>query len=78
MRLVVADDGPGIPPAETDVVTGETDVTQLTHSSGLGLWLVRWVVDSYDGSVSVSESPPGGSRVEIALEAAPPASTDAA
>jgi len=71
IRLAVADDGPGIPPAEIDVVTGESDITQLTHSSGLGLWLVRWMVDSYDGSVSFSRSAAGGSRVEVTLEAAP-------
>ncbi|WP_408956903.1 ATP-binding protein [Natrinema sp. 74] len=71
IRLAVADDGPGIPPAEIDVVTGESDITQLTHSSGLGLWLVRWMVDSYDGTVSFSRSAAGGSRVEVVLEAAP-------
>ncbi len=71
VTLAVADDGPGIPPAEIDVVTGETDITQLTHSSGLGLWLVRWMVDNYGGSVSFAESDLGGSRVEIALEPAP-------
>ncbi|OAQ52201.1 hypothetical protein HTG_11310 [Natrinema mahii] len=76
VRLAVADDGPGIPPAEIDVVTGETDITQLTHSSGLGLWLVRWMVDNYGGSVSFRESALGGSRVEIALEPAPSPADD--
>ncbi|WP_254762030.1 sensor histidine kinase [Natrinema marinum] len=71
IRLAVADDGPGIPPAEIDVVTGESDITQLTHSSGLGLWLVRWMVDSYGGTISFSKSAAGGSRVEVTLEAAP-------
>ncbi|OLZ39703.1 histidine kinase [Natrinema saccharevitans] len=74
VRLAVADDGPGIPPAEIDVVTGASDITQLTHSSGLGLWLVRWMVDNYGGSVSFRESDLGGSRVEISLEPAPSAS----
>ncbi|WP_222916773.1 PAS domain S-box protein [Natrinema sp. SYSU A 869] len=77
VELAVADDGPGIPPAETAVVTGETDITQLTHSSGLGLWLVRWMVDSYGGSISFATSALGGSRIEIGLEAAPSPSTDA-
>ncbi|WP_226480597.1 PAS domain S-box protein [Natrinema amylolyticum] len=77
IELAVDDDGPGIPPAETAVVTGETDITQLTHSSGLGLWLVRWMVDSYGGSVSFATSALGGSRIEIALEAAQSPSADA-
>ncbi|QLG49291.1 ATP-binding protein [Natrinema halophilum] len=77
VRLTFADDGPGIPPAEIDVVTGESDITQLTHSSGLGLWLVRWMVDSYNGSVSFTQSTSGGSRVVVSLEAAPPEPSDA-
>ncbi|WP_254525229.1 sensor histidine kinase [Natrinema caseinilyticum] len=74
--LAFADDGPGIPPAEIDVVTGESDITQLTHSSGLGLWLVRWMVDSYGGRVSFVQSDMGGSRVEVSLEAAHPVPAD--
>jgi PAS domain S-box-containing protein len=77
VHLSVADDGPGIPPAEIDVVTGETDITQLTHSSGLGLWLVRWMIDSYGGDISFAESAIDGSRVEITLEAAPAEPSDA-
>ncbi|PCR91490.1 sensor histidine kinase [Natrinema ejinorense] len=78
VRLSVSDDGPGIPPAEIGVITGESDITQLTHSSGLGLWLVRWMVDSYGGTVSFAQSTLGGSRVEIALEAASTDATDSA
>ncbi|MFC6767789.1 sensor histidine kinase [Natrinema soli] len=77
VHLSVADDGPGIPPAEIDVVTGETDITQLTHGSGLGLWLVNWMIDSYGGSVSFARSAIGGSHVEITLEAAPADPSDA-
>ena len=50
--LLVIDDGPGIPEAERAAVTGERDITQLQHGSGLGLWLVRWAVESVGGSVS--------------------------
>ncbi|AZH25714.1 ATP-binding protein [Haloplanus aerogenes] len=45
------DDARGIPDDEWQVITGEAEITQLTHSSGLGLWLVRWVIDSYRGEV---------------------------
>ena len=57
--VAVADDGPGIPDSETAVVTGETDVTQLEHASGLGLWVVRWVADAYDGELSFDASEDG-------------------
>jgi PAS domain S-box-containing protein len=50
--LLVVDDGPGIPEAERAAITGARDITQLQHGSGLGLWLVRWAVESVGGSVS--------------------------
>jgi len=49
--LLVVDDGPGIPETERDAVTGERDITQLQHGSGLGLWLVRWAVESVGGDL---------------------------
>jgi PAS domain S-box-containing protein len=55
----VADDGSGIPDHEWAVVTGEADITQLSHGSGVGLWAVRWVVDSYDGRLDRRERPDG-------------------
>ncbi|WP_435118397.1 PAS domain-containing protein [Halolamina sp. C58] len=50
--LLVVDNGPGIPEAERAAVTGSRDITQLQHGSGLGLWLVRWAVESVGGDVS--------------------------
>jgi len=63
--LVVADDGPGIPPAERAVLTGEE--TPLEHASGLGLWYVNWIVTAGGGSFDIRESKVGGTRIEIEL-----------
>jgi PAS domain S-box-containing protein len=49
--VTVTDDGPGIPPAEWEAIFGDGHLTQLDHSSGLGLWLVKWVVESAGGRV---------------------------
>ncbi|WP_080505134.1 PAS domain-containing protein [Halorubrum aethiopicum] len=65
VSLVVADDGPGIPPAERAVLTGEE--TQLKHTSGLGLWYVHWVVTAGGGRLDITESTDGGSRIELSL-----------
>ena len=66
-----ADNGSGIPDEEWHVVTGETEITQLSHGSGLGLWLTRWVVDSSQGAVS--REPDGeGTTVVVELELAVP------
>ena len=63
--LVVADDGPGIPPAERAVLTGEE--TPLEHASGLGLWYVNWIVSAGGGGFDIGESKAGGTRIEIEL-----------
>ncbi|ELZ50653.1 PAS/PAC sensor signal transduction histidine kinase [Halorubrum coriense DSM 10284] len=74
VSLVVADDGPGIPPAERAVLTGEE--TPLDHASGLGLWYVNWIVTAGGGSLDIAESKAGGSRVELSLRAAEGSSSD--
>ena len=63
--LVVADDGPGIPPAERAVLTGEE--TPLEHASGLGLWYVNWIVTAGGGSFDIGSASTGGTRIEIEL-----------
>ncbi|MCU4743771.1 PAS domain S-box protein [Natronoglomus mannanivorans] len=70
VTLSVEDDGPGIPRHEREIITGDRDITQLSHGSGLGLWLVRWIVDSYGGEVAFHRSELGGSRVAVTLERA--------
>lgn len=64
--VTVADNGPGLPPMEKKVLTAETE-TSLNHSSGLGLWLTRWIVRSSDGIITVDESEFGGTRLSIQL-----------
>jgi PAS domain S-box-containing protein len=63
----VADDGPGIPEHEQAVVTGEAEITPLQHASGLGLWLVAWIVDVYGGTVAFGNSDLGGAEVSLVL-----------
>jgi signal transduction histidine kinase len=46
----------------------EADIDQLSHSQGLGLWFVRWVMDTYDGSIEI-DSDDGGTRVELGFPA---------
>ena len=70
VRLRVADDGPGIPAHERAVVEGATEITQLEHGSGLGLWVVRWVCESCGGRLRFAESAMGGSEVVLSLTCA--------
>ena len=50
-RLVVSDDGDGIPAHELGVID-EGQETDLEHGSGIGLWLVEWGATALGGGVS--------------------------
>jgi len=68
VRVSVADDGPGIPEQEKDVLQARSE-TALDHSSGLGLWLVKWTVSLSEGSLAFSEVEPRGSEVSLTFAA---------
>jgi len=65
--LRIADNGAGIPAAERAVITGDADITATQHGSGLGLWLVKWTVERYGGSLFFEESDAGGTLVRLRL-----------
>lgn len=70
----VADDGPGIPEAEVNVLERGYE-TPLEHGSGLGLWIVYWIVTESGGEVSFGENEPRGSVVTLRFEAETDAET---
>jgi len=63
VEIAVRDDGPEIPDIERETVTGERELTQLSHGSGVGLWLVRWIVDAYDGQLRFGDREDGNEVV---------------
>ena len=65
-RIDVADDGPGIPPVERTVFS-EARETPLEHASGLGLWLVHWIVTESGGDLDVDTREPTGTVVRMWL-----------
>jgi PAS domain S-box-containing protein len=52
LAVEVEDDGPGIPEHERRALAG-VEETALQHGSGVGLWLVYWVVRQTGGDVGV-------------------------
>ncbi|NKQ57998.1 HAMP domain-containing protein [Amycolatopsis sp. K13G38] len=69
-RVVVDDDGPGIPPEHRDRVFDRfyrvaDDRSRSSGGSGLGLAMVAEAVRRRGGRVTVGESPEGGARFQV-------------
>ena len=69
IEFTVTDDGPGIDEMERNVVSAGGE-TALEHGSGLGLWVVNWIVTRYGGSFQLtSRSERTGTVATIRLPA---------
>jgi two-component system nitrogen regulation sensor histidine kinase NtrY len=66
VRVVVADDGPGIPPAEREKLFLPYYSTKR-RGSGLGLAIVRRIIAEHGGSIDVGDNTPRGTRFTIEL-----------
>ena len=65
-RIVIADNGPGVPPAEREKLFMPYYSTK-GRGSGLGLAIVRRIVAEHGGSIEVGDNTPRGSRFVIEL-----------
>lgn len=70
VTLVVADDGPGIDPAARERIF-EPFYTTRPGGTGLGLAVVRTVVEAHGGMVDVATSATGGARFTLTLPRPP-------
>ena len=68
VRIVVSDNGPGIPAAERDKLFLPYYSTKR-RGSGLGLAIVRRIVAEHGGSIDVTDNQPHGTRFTIELPA---------
>jgi PAS domain S-box-containing protein len=66
VELVISDTGPGLSDVELNTLTvGEE--TPLQHTTGIGLWLVEWLVTSLGGDLELADNEPRGLRVRVHL-----------
>jgi len=64
LKLVVADNGPGIPAALLDKIFNPFFTTKET-GTGLGLAIVHRIVEAHDGAVAVRNGSNGGAEFEL-------------
>jgi signal transduction histidine kinase len=62
--ITVADNGPGIDDQEVETIIDGTE-TSLKHTSGVGLWLVNWLVQRAGGTLSFENT--DGCTVSVQL-----------
>jgi signal transduction histidine kinase len=79
--ISVADHGPGIPPEEQGKIfdpfyRGRRAVEEQIHGTGLGLNLVRTIVEAHSGTIQVESKIGAGTEFQIRLPAAPVESFD--
>jgi signal transduction histidine kinase len=60
-RLIIADDGPGIPAEHRDRIFEPFFSTKAEKGSGLGLWMARGIANKYGGTVRVRSKTAAGS-----------------
>jgi PAS domain S-box-containing protein len=65
--VTVTDDGPPIPEMERQVLSGGEMINDLYHGTGLGLWLVYWIVTRSGGRVTVDDADGRGNAVRVEL-----------
>jgi two-component system nitrogen regulation sensor histidine kinase NtrY len=66
VRLIVADDGPGIPPSEREKLFLPYYSTKR-RGSGLGLAIVRRIIAEHGGTIEAGDNEPRGTRFTIEL-----------
>jgi Predicted signal transduction protein with a C-terminal ATPase domain len=52
IKLTIVDNGRGIPAGEANAISEGTE-SDLHHSSGVGLWLVKWISDSVHATFDI-------------------------
>jgi len=68
LQILVEDDGPGIKPAQAEaVLTRGVRLDEATPGHGIGLPMVRDIVEAYGGTLSIERSEHGGACFSITL-----------
>jgi two-component system sensor histidine kinase RegB len=67
--VTIADTGTGIPETDRKAISIPEE-TPLTHTRGLGLWILYWTLQVSDGTIEFEDNDPNGTVVRITLPTA--------
>jgi signal transduction histidine kinase len=69
VSLAIADDGPGVPPELRERIF-QLFMTTKSTGTGVGLAVVRKIVERHGGTITLADNTPRGTRIVIELPAA--------
>jgi PAS domain S-box-containing protein len=67
VTVEVADNGPGVPDGQKEMIFGKGEKGLESEGTGIGLYLVQTLVSKYGGTVSVRDNGPEGAVFEVVL-----------
>ena len=67
VEVRVADNGPGVPDAQSEEIFGRGEKGLESSGAGIGLYLVQSLVDTYGGDVFVEDNDPEGAVFVVEL-----------
>jgi len=67
LRMIIEDDGPGVDEEIIDSVTERGVYSSKKEGTGIGLAIVKDILDAYEGTFEIEKSPLGGARFILCL-----------
>ena len=67
VEICIKDTNPVIPDEEVEALLAPTETTSTSHGSGIGLFVMKWCVESLGGEVSFEKRTPRGNAVYLYL-----------
>jgi PAS domain S-box-containing protein len=67
VEIRIIDSGPRIPPVEIAATEDTTATTNTSHGSGVGLFVMKWCIESLGGELEIAKNTPRGNRVSFYL-----------
>ncbi len=68
VTCIIEDDGKGIPDDKKDTIFEKGYTTDKGRGTGLGMFLVKMLLEIYGGIIDVKDSDMGGTRFEVHLK----------
>jgi signal transduction histidine kinase len=65
--VAIADNGPGVPDSQKETIFGKGEKGLDSAGAGIGLYLVRTLLDQYGGDVRVEDNDPEGAVFLVEL-----------